>query len=125
MKLPKLPTWLWILLGLYTAGGAALKFGWWKPKGEGSGLFWGPVFAPVLLLLRWLPSPKSPGAALPILVGPSGMSDPTTYRPQNMRDKYNTYVATTTSNPPLSFDAWMQLQTGEADTSGAALTNVN
>ena len=124
MKLPKLPTWLWIFLVLYTAGGAALKFGWWKPKGESAGYFWSFIYLPVLMLLRWLPSPKSPGADLPVLVGPSGMTDPTTYRPQSLRDRYNIYVASTpfteyaqpgasTTGKIMTYEQWVATQTDE------------
>lgn len=116
MKLPKLPWWAW-LLALYTAAGAALKFRLWQPR-DGSALFWAPVFAPVLLLLRLFPDPQSPGANLPLKglsLAPAGQSNFSQYRPRNNQDKYQTYLATTSLLKPLSYDQWLSEQLGETD----------
>lgn len=63
-------------------------------------------------------APKKPQ----LLVGATGMFDPGSYRPQNKQDQYKTYLATTTAPTPLTFDAWMLIQTGEAKDADSAQT---
>ena len=123
MKLPKLPWWGW-LLALYCAVPVAVKLGWWKPKGVGVTHLLAVVFFPVIWVMRLFDS--KPGNQPPPAFSLRVATDADyAARPLSWQDKYKTYLATTPSDPALDFDAWMQLQTGEAEDRGAAQTNVN
>lgn len=106
MKLPKLPWWGW-LLALYTLAGVALKFRLWGNK-ENAGLGWQWVFAPVLLLLRWLPDGSAPDIR-PLKLWSDLSPDAQNPGGQATRDElaYTDYLTSGLGAARLDFDAWV------------------
>jgi hypothetical protein len=114
MKLPKLPIWAWALLVLYAVGV------WFARE---LGAKWSDAL--LFPVLRFFRKDSAPIKGLMPGTNYAAMQDARTFqqsaRQRSYEDRYKTYLATTSSAAPLTYDAWLSVELGETQPEGTQL----